>query len=217
MAIVSSQMGPGQPSNYFLDNFVAHKISSLTECGAPKISMESSWLNTFVYSSVFTMTLPAKERAYVFNIIRRAEGAFSAYREARRALIEHVTTPRTIISHYFRSFLNFEVRVSQCWQGYELLMTAIGERKLFQKNDNSDMERLHDLYIDAKHLDRMIADKRLPDEATASLWITNQGLESAKVPSGLSFVELTEILISTGELAGKLSRRAAPNPDAPAS
>jgi hypothetical protein len=133
------------PTDHFLDQFVAHKISSLTECGAPELLMESSWLNAFILDSTFRVRLLPQERAYMFNFIRRAEGAFSAYREARRALIEHIDTPRDVISPYFRSLLNFEVCISQCWQGFELYMTATGE-KMFEENSGSGMERLHDIY-----------------------------------------------------------------------
>jgi hypothetical protein len=218
MPIVTIQMvGSMQPSNHYLNNFVAHKISSLTECGAPELSMESSWLNTFIHNSAYTMKLPAKERAYLFNFIRRAEGACSAYREARQALTDYVTTPANAISPYFRSLLNFEICVSQCWQGFELMATAVGEKKLyFKKCDKSGMQRLHGLYIDAKHMDERIYKKELPEEATASIWITNQGLESTQAPSGLSFVELAEILTAMGGYADQASRPATPNPDAPA-
>src|SRR2546425_1024995 len=68
-----------QPSNYLLDNFVAHKLSLLTECGARELPAEANWLNTFILTSVFKVNLPAKTRAYVFNFLRRAEGALSAY------------------------------------------------------------------------------------------------------------------------------------------
>ena len=132
-------------SNYALDNFVAHRISSLTECGAPELLTESSWLNVFIINNVLRVRMPDEKRAYIFNFIRRTEGAFSAYREARRGLMEYVTTPTNVISPYFRSLLNFEICVSQCWQGCELLIKA-SRAPLFKRNDNTDVERLHSLY-----------------------------------------------------------------------
>jgi hypothetical protein len=205
-----------QPSAYLLDNFVAHKMSSLTECRAPELSMET-WLNAFILNSANQGKLDDKHYAYAFNIIRRAEGAFSAYGDARQALSEFIATPPHVVSSYFRSLLYFEICISQCWQGFELFMKAFmtaGE-KLFVKNSNSDMERLHGLYINAKHMDRMIARGQLPHAAPASIWITNQGLESTKASSGLSFVELVEILKSMGEIAEKLSRLPVDNPPPP--
>jgi hypothetical protein len=57
----------GQLSNYVLDNFVAHKLSLLTECGARELTTNANWLSTFILTSGFRTRLPAKTRAYVFN------------------------------------------------------------------------------------------------------------------------------------------------------
>jgi predicted RNA-binding Zn-ribbon protein involved in translation (DUF1610 family) len=191
-----------QPTNYFLDNFVAPKLSLLTECGARELPKNANWLGAFILTSVFKMKLPPKNRAYVFNFLRRAEGAFSAYREARAALIEYLQTPRNVLSPYFRALLNFEVCIAQCYQGYELLATASGE-KLFKRKDKSDAERLHCLYIDSKHMDEMIDGGKLPTEATVAVWITNRGLQSNRAT--LSFDELVEMLLYMEHLAGQLS------------
>jgi hypothetical protein len=119
-----------QPSNYMLDNYVAHKLSLLTECGARELTTSTNWLNAFILNFVFVFgaSLPAKNRAYIFNFLRRAEGASSAYREGRIALIEYLETPRNVLSPYFRALLNFEVCISQCNQGYELLRGASASR-----------------------------------------------------------------------------------------
>jgi len=209
-----------QPSNYLLDNFVAHKLSLLTECGAAELPVKANWLNAFILNSVFRVSLPVKTRAYLFNFLRRAEGALSAYRDARTALIEYVETPRNVLSPYFRALLNFEVCVAQCYQGYELLATASGE-KFFEPNDGSEAERLHILYVDSKHMDRMIEGGKIPTEATAAVWITNHGLESSR--TALAFNELVEMLLNMGRLADRLSTMEAPTasssptPDVPAS
>jgi hypothetical protein len=192
-----------RPSNYMLDNFVAHKLSLLTECGARELPTNENWLNTFILSSVFIARLPAKPRAYVFNFLRRAEGALSAYREARSALIEYLATPRNVLSPYFRALLYFEVCISQCYQGYELLATASG-KKLFERNDKSEADRLNSLYVDSKHMDQMIEGGKIPTEATAAIWITNQGLESSRAT--LLFDELLEMLLQMGRLAEQLSK-----------
>ena len=191
-----------QPSNYLLDNFVAHKLSTLNECGAAELPVKANWLNAFILNSIFRVRLPAKTRAYVFNFLRRAEGASSAYREARAALIEYVTTPRNVLSPYFRALVNFEVCISQCYQGYELLARASGEQ-FFERNDGSEAERLQILYIDSKHMDRMIDGGKIPTEATGAVWITNRGVESNRAE--LSFEELLEMLLNMGRLAERLS------------
>jgi hypothetical protein len=193
--------GPMRPSNYMLDNFVAHKLSLLTECGARELPTNANWLNAFILNSVFIARLAAKPRAYVFNFLRRAEGALSAYREARSALIEYLATPRHVLSPYFRSLLYFEVCISQCYQGLELLRKAT-DKDFFEPNDGSEAERLSFLYADSKHMDRLIKRGEIPAEATVAVWITNQGLESSRAT--LSFDELLEMLLQMGRLAEKL-------------
>jgi DNA-directed RNA polymerase subunit RPC12/RpoP len=136
-----------RPSNYMLDNHVAHKLSHLTECGAQELTASANWLNNFILTDVFIAGgLPAETRAYIFNFLRRAEGASSAYRQGRSALIEYLETPPHVLSPYFRALLNFEVCISQCYQGYELLARASGQ-KCFERNDKSELERLCSLYI----------------------------------------------------------------------
>ena len=88
---------------------------------------------------------------------------------------------------------------------------CLTNEKLFMQNDKSDMERLHDLYIDMKHMDRMIDGGKLPNAATAGIWITNQGLEGTKARSRLSFAELVAILMLWGN-SRKLSRLVPPMP-----
>jgi hypothetical protein len=201
MTVMNLQAGPGQPTNYFLDNFVAHKLSGLTACGAPELSENPKWLSAFILSSVFIATMSPKPRAYLFNFIRRAEGAFSAYRDARAALIDYVASPRNVVSPYFKALLDFELCIAQMQQGRELIMAATRE-KFFTPNDGSDSERLHTLYIDSKHAERMIAGGKLPTEATATIWVSNQGLESSRAT--LSFVELHELLLGMGRFADQL-------------
>lgn len=195
--------GPMQMSKYTLDKFVAHKLSGLTRCGAKEINNSVSYLNAFILNNIFgSAPLDDKMRAYAFNFIRRAEGAFASYREARFALIEYVETPPNLISPYFRALLNFETFLAQVYQGYELLRTASGI-KYFEKGDQSDGERLNKLYNDSKHMDRKIERGELPPRATAGLWITNDGLESGQAK--LSFVEIAEILSIMDKNAKKLS------------
>jgi predicted RNA-binding Zn-ribbon protein involved in translation (DUF1610 family) len=193
----------GRPSDYMLDNFVAHKLSSLTDCGAPEITSNGSWLGAFILNSVFIANLAPEPRSYAFNFLRRAEGALSSYRSARLDLIEYFQTPRNVLSPYFKALLNFEVCISQSYQGLELLATA-GRVKVFDKGDDSKEERLERLYVQSKHMDRMIVSGQIPTEATAALWITNQGLECSKAE--LSFEELQSILNWLAAVADRISR-----------
>ena len=51
------------PSNYTLDNFVAHKLSLLTECGAKEPPADDpKWFATFILNSVFVSPVSGKPR-----------------------------------------------------------------------------------------------------------------------------------------------------------
>jgi hypothetical protein len=200
--ITASATG-GRPSNYMLDNFVAHKLSFLTECGAPELTNNENWLGAFILNSVFIAHLAPNPRAYAFNFIRRAQGALSSYRLARLELMEYLQTPPNVLSPYFRALLHFEVCISQSYQALELLATA-SRRDVFDKKDGSKEERLYRLYIRSKHMDKMIETGQIPTEATAALWITNQGLECSN--AALSFEELLSLLKWVAEMADRISR-----------
>jgi hypothetical protein len=82
-------------------------------------------------------------------------------------------------------------------------MTASG-KKFFVRDDRSEVDRLQKLYVDSKHMDRMIDGGKIPTEATAAVWITNHGLESSR--AALSFEELIEMLLDMSRFAEKLSK-----------
>ncbi|MFQ5544174.1 MAG: hypothetical protein ACE5FY_07485 [Nitrospiria bacterium] len=72
-------MGHWELTDHFLNTFIAPRISSLWKCGAPNLEPEDKrWLNRFIKTS-FLVDLSEKGRAYLFNFIRRTEGAFWAY------------------------------------------------------------------------------------------------------------------------------------------
>ena len=193
--------GNAQPTNYVLDNFVAHKLSELTACGAPELPEEAKWLNTFILKTIFHFRIAPKVRAYLFNFLRRAEGASAAYRDARRLLLEHRATPRNVISPYFLSLTQFEICISQCYQAYELLARAMGQQ-LYEPGQGSVEEKLQTVYVDSKHMDMMIHGDKLPDPATSGIWITNAGIESSR--GAVSFQELHGLLGAMHSLAEKL-------------
>jgi DNA-directed RNA polymerase subunit RPC12/RpoP len=191
-----------QMTNYTLDNFIAYKLSELTKCEAPNLSDDSTWLNSFILNSIFRVKLPSDKRAYVFNFLRRTEGASFAYRSAILEINEYLNTPENTISPYFKALSQIEVCISQCYQGYELLSRASGE-PIYASGDGSSEERLQIVYVDSKHMDRMIHGGKLPESATSGIWITNNGIESAR--GKLSFQELHDILIHMHTLAENLA------------
>lgn len=195
--------GNAQPTNYMLDHFVAHKLSELTTCGAPDLAEEGRWLNTFILKTVVQLNIPAKTRAYLFNFLRRAEGASAAYREGRRLLTEHLATPSNVVTPYFRCLTQFEICISQCYQGYELISRALAQR-MYEPGDGSTEEKLQVAYVDSKHMDRMIDGDKVPEPATSGIWLTNVGVESSR--GLLSFQELHDLLHKMHELAEKLCK-----------
>lgn len=51
-------------TNYFVDTFVAHKMSELNKCGAPDMKPEEKkWLNQFLLNSVFRVTIADRTKA----------------------------------------------------------------------------------------------------------------------------------------------------------
>ena len=200
-----------QPTNYLLNNYIAHKLSELNVCGAPELPMEAKWLNTFILSTIFQFSITPKIRAYLLNFLRRAEGASAAYREARGLLLQHLATPSNVVSLYFRSLTQFEICISQCYQGYELLARAMGQR-LYEPGDGTPEDKLQVAYVHSKHMDRMIEGDKLPNLATSGIWITNTGLESSR--GLITFPELHNLLQQMHSLAEKLCTIESPAPSA---
>lgn len=179
-------------SNHFLDTSIAHKISSLTECNAPDLSSEKyNWINRFLLNAAFVVRLPNKDKALLFNFVRRVEGACTMYNLARTALVEYISTPQNTISPYFKALLHYEVCIAQVYQGAELL-SKVNETDVFKKGDGSLLERINKIYVDSKHMDEIIDGGKTPDKATAAIWLTNEGIESAR--ASITYDDLAGIL-----------------------
>jgi hypothetical protein len=123
-------------SDYALDNFVAHKISELTECGAKDIPIQEGWVNRFVLNRV-TGVGDAIHPQYATTLFRRTEGAFWSYRLAQTELIKFVQGNRhAVVSPYFRALLGFEICISECSQAFDVFKVASGDDEvLFKKGD----------------------------------------------------------------------------------
>ncbi len=188
-------------SAYTLDNFIGHKLSQLTACGAEDLVDSPKWLNTFVLRTIFQLNLDPRVRTYLFSFLRRAEGACDAYRQARQHLIEYIETPRNTISPYFRALGQFEICISQSYQALELIASLMSQ-KIFESGSGAPEEKLQIVYVDSKHMDRMIHGGKLPETAPTGVWLTNSAIESARAV--LSFGELHAILMQLHGLAEKL-------------
>lgn len=204
-------------SNIFLDTYIAPKLSSLTEFKTHEASEKlKPWVNNFILNSTFRVKVPEPTKTYYFNFLRRAEGAFIEYEYARKALEDYINTKRNNpernkISPYFRALLHFETFIAQLYQAYEFLMT-FSKMKVFNRGEGTIIEKIHELYITSKHMDKCIKKGHLPDSATIAIWITNDGLEGKNINDELesknikvTFDEIYEVLSHTANLASKIS------------
>jgi hypothetical protein len=74
--------------------------------------------------------------------------------------------------------------------------------KLYESGDRSVEDRLQTLYVDSKHMDKMIDGEKFPESATSGIWITNLGLESTR--GTITFQELHDLLTGMHRLAERL-------------
>lgn len=190
-------------SSYSLDKFVAHQLSKVTACGAPDLGeAKKSFLNAFIMNTMLGVTIEPKTKAFLFNYLRRVEGAFRTYHSARNALTNYISTPSDVISPYFEALLEFEVCVAQSYQALEMLAKSMGV-EVFDKSDDKSYKRLHTLYVDSKHMDRMIHGGKIPEDATSGVWISNDGLESKR--GTMAFNELADILRFLNRIAEQVA------------
>lgn len=191
-------------SDYSLDNFVAHKLSELTECGAPEIPTYANYLSSFILNQLTGAkgSPSPKRHLFIFNFLRRTEGALVSYRVARSAFLEYLQTPRDVLSPYFSALQNFEICIAQCYQGFELVKADSGN-PFFVRDDGSEGDRINKLYNASKHADERLSQGHLPAKATSTVWITNSGLECGQ--SAFAFQEVTQTLIAMSKLAERVA------------
>lgn len=90
--------------------------------------------------------------------------ALVEYENGRKSLKDYADGDKNRISIYFRSLYHFEIAISLTYQAHELFMKITGAR-LFEKNDNSQLERLNRVYNVSKHLEPSnIPNSHLHDE-----------------------------------------------------
>ncbi|HSE16952.1 MAG TPA: hypothetical protein VLB46_07850 [Pyrinomonadaceae bacterium] len=192
-------------SDYAIDNFISPDLSKLTECNAVEIAtrfpQSAHWLANFILNSIFGHPIGADGRRFCYLFLRRAEGAFIDYEEARLALVEFIAGmqdgSRRLLP-YFRALHFFEATLPLLWQGFVLFSRLKGE-KPFQKGDGSDYERLNTFYNLSKH----VHPNDLPPNRLHTIWITNEGLEAEA--KQLSFTSLEKLMVEIGELADTVS------------
>jgi hypothetical protein len=195
-------------TNYVLDKFVSQQLSQLNECNASNVterySQAKHWVSNFVLNSIFGGPVSKEGRSFTFFFLRRAEAAFTEYEYARQALIEFVSAPSKKPFFYFQALHHFEMTITMLWQAYDLTRRVM-KKKLFDKGDSSNYEKLNWIYNVSRHFDPL----ELPVGQIHAVWLNNAGIQTGRY--GVSFQELEEFLIEIGSLADSISKAEKPD------
>jgi hypothetical protein len=137
--------------------------------------------------------------------LRRMNAAAEEYSTGRGCLlryIEGVEAGEHRLGRYLAALTHLEQCLSALWQAAELfnrmeqkvLGTASNNLTLYNKGDNSDLERINKLNNVAKHFSAIRA-----EQTSSPIWITNAGLKCAE--ASLSFDEIYDNLMALSEVA----------------
>ena len=172
-------------------------LSSLTECNFPDMSnhdpQSSHWVQNYILNTIFRSRYPDPFHQIAMAYMRRAEACFQEYNLARSALISYFSGPREAVSKYFSSVYHFEQVVAQAYQAYMLMRHMLHNPRLYQHNDESELDRLNKIYNHIKHCDGKLSSGAFPEKMTLSIWLTNDGINcsDAKLKCD-EFVEMLE-------------------------
>ena len=93
---------------------IGKDITQVTEVGAPDVSgIDRKWLSMFFLNSIFRMRLKPPVHQLALAFLRRTEATFTAYKNGRDALTEHVNTDNSVVSPYFRALTAFEISIAK--------------------------------------------------------------------------------------------------------
>ncbi len=189
-------------SKSILDKFLAPYVSNFRRAEIPDMSGESSlWLSKFFLNSVLRRSYTDPFRQYVFNYLRRVEGAHVAHQCARSTTVEFLHGSRQSMSRYMEAILHWESFLAQSWMAYALAERLSGARP-FEKGDGSVGQRVNLLYNRSKHSEEAIKAGQLPPEGTISVWMEDDGLHGVDVM--LRWEETGEVLQDLSNLANML-------------
>lgn len=190
-------------SNYARDTFVAPHLSKLTTMGAPDIQdLARPWVNNFIVTTIVKLGKEYRHRQLILHTLRKIEGAFQEYQEARDILQGYVKT-RTDISCYFHALRHFETATLLAYHAYETIGTMISER-LFSQEDGSPLQRINRLQNISKHAHEFFNRGNFPKSLSIPIWLTNMGLECHD-KTALAFSEFAELMADLARLADIIS------------
>jgi hypothetical protein len=192
-------------SHYAMDRFVAPKLSALAVCGMPEMAFPEVPFAMVILGQIFVRPLGPTQIRLLTNILRWIDGAFASYVAARTSLIAYTAVPRGSLSHYYRTVLHIEQCIAATHHS-EKLVSAVYKILGSAHRPHSDAaERLRLLYNTSKHIDELIEEGKLLDDATLPIWLTNEGIESTD--HLLSFAELASFMQDYVGLIDSLSKQ----------
>jgi hypothetical protein len=185
--------------------FISTKITKITECRLADLYAEfpnaKTWVSSFGLMVIFANQPREEMRPFALQFVRRVEMVLSEYSSARNEIQDLVSgNPRW--SPYYRALHHVEAAVALLYQAYEFSRNALGQQRLFEKNDGSPLQRLNFIYGSSKH-------ERA--KAEDSVWLSNEGINAIKRKYGieatvrLDFPEFEELALRCARIAERLT------------
>jgi len=99
------------------------------------------------------------------------------------------------LTHYSRALAHFEGCAAATCHAWSVASSMMpGKPKVFVRQDDSDLQRLWELYNASKHLEERLAYGEAAPESTMHIWLTDNGLKS--IQAAVSFDELRLLIES---------------------
>jgi hypothetical protein len=193
-------------TNYSLDNFIAPKLSQLTNCVVPALPDLENYFDALVLNYIFILRYDQPVFVLVLTSIKRLEGAVAAYQTGRSILNQYISElpqQRDLAKHR-SAILNFETCLIHTYISVVCFNAVAGLLKgptFFTIGDGSPPDRLRLIYNRIKHFDEDVDESAKARKVVplAPTWITNDGFESND--TSLLFSELADVLKNLISLA----------------
>lgn len=189
-------------SGYARDRYFAPGVSEFSLAEIPDMSscdpQSAYWVRNYSLNAMLRGSLQPPGNAFIFNYLRRAEGAFSEHGTAREATYAFLASEGQSLSGYASALLHWECFLGQSSKAYDVLRTFVGHLtgegpiKFFERGDGSVEARLNLQYNAMKHVEKRIAAGQIDDGATVPVWLTNGGIKSTDAL--LTYAETGDIL-----------------------
>lgn len=186
------------------DQYFAPGISDLSSCNAPDLSaVRRPCVLQFVINANFKRVVPDRDRALLYNFVRRANNALSDYSHGLENLSHFIDSRKSDFRTYLAAVHNFESVVAEL-VACHLLLFRVRQKKFFSKNDGSALARMYLMNNEIKHAESSFDDPLSEPSSTLPLWITNDGLRSHN--SRIAWGELGVVVVDVATAANNIAR-----------